>query len=169
MNGKKWLILVLVGSLGVALLGGQFSQAAARDPKILEFNTMVGIPQAFTGTQNPIRGINGGGLPWTIASAQGELSTSGKLEIQVQGLVLAAGPNAGKNPIASFRAIVSCLKSDATPENVTTDPFPATTGAASAGGGDAKIEANLTLPQPCIAPIIFVTSPTGSWFAATGN
>jgi len=169
MNGKKWLILVLVGSLGVALLGGQFSQAAARDPKILEFNTMVGIPQAFTGTQNPIRGINGGGLPWTIASAQGELSTSGKLEIQVQGLVLAAGPNAGKNPIASFRAIVSCLKSDATPENVTTDPFPATTGAASAGGGNAKIEANLTLPQPCIAPIIFVTSPTGSWFAATGN
>ena len=169
MNGKKWLILVLVGSLGVALLGGQFSQAAARDPKILEFNTMVGIPQAFTGTQNPIRGINGGGLPWTIASAQGELSTSGKLEIQVQGLVLATGPNAGKNPIASFRAIVSCLKSDATPENVTTDPFPATTGAASAGGGDAKIEANLTLPQPCIAPIIFVTSPTGSWFAATGN
>ena len=169
MNGKKWLILVLVGSLGVALLGGQFSQAAARDPKILEFNTMVGIPQAFTGTQNPIRGINGGGLPWTIASAQGELSTSGKLEIQVQGLVLAAGPNAGKNPIASFRAIVSCLKSDATPENVSTDPFPATTGAASAGGGDAKIEANLTLPQPCIAPIIFVTSPTGSWFAATGN
>ena len=169
MNGKKWLILVLVGSLGVALLGGQFSQAAARDPKILEFNTMVGIPQAFTGTQNPIRGINGGGLPWTIASAQGELSTSGKLEIQVQGLVLAAGPNAGKNPIASFRAIVSCLKSDATPENVSTDPFPATTGAASAGGGNAKIEANLTLPQPCIAPIIFVTSPTGSWFAATGN
>ena len=169
MNGKKWLILVLVGSLGVALLGGQFSQAAARDPKILEFNTMVGIPQAFTGTQNPIRGINGGGLPWTIASAQGELSTSGKLEIQVQGLVLATGPNAGKNPIASFRAIVSCLKSDATPENVTTDPFPATTGAASAGGGNAKIEANLTLPQPCIAPIVFVTNPGGAWFAATGN
>ena len=31
--------------------------------KIIEFDTMVGLPQAFTGTQNPIRGINGGGLP----------------------------------------------------------------------------------------------------------
>jgi len=25
------------------------------------------------------------------------------------------------------------------------------------------------LPQPCIAPIVFVTSPTGAWFAATGK
>ena len=169
MNGKKWLTLVLVLVLGIAVFGSQFSQATARDTKIMEFSSMVGVPQAFTGAQNPIRGINGGGLPWTIASAQGELSTSGKLEIQVQGLVLAAGANAGSNPIANFKAIVSCLKSDATVENVSTGLFPATTGPALAGGGDAKIETSLTLPQPCIAPIIFVTSPGGAWFAATGN
>jgi hypothetical protein len=24
------------------------------------------------------------------------------------------------------------------------------------------------LPSPCIAPIVFVTSPNGAWFAATG-
>ena len=169
MNGKKWLTLVLVLVLGIAVFGSQFSQATARDTKIMEFSSMVEVPQAFTGAQNPIRGINGGGLPWTIASAQGELSTSGKLEIQVQGLVLAAGANAGSNPIANFKAIVSCLKSDATVENVSTGLFPATTGPASAGGGNAKIETTLTLPQPCIAPIIFVTSPGGAWFAATGN
>ena len=34
--------------------------------------------------------------------------------------------------------------------------------------GDAEIEAKLDLPNPCIAPIIFVTSPTGSWFSVTG-
>jgi hypothetical protein len=34
--------------------------------------------------------------------------------------------------------------------------------------GDAKIEAQLTLPEPCVAPIAFVTSPAGSWFAVTG-
>jgi hypothetical protein len=34
--------------------------------------------------------------------------------------------------------------------------------------GDARIEARLVLPNPCIAPIVFVTSPTGSWFAVTG-
>ena len=148
---------------------GSVSAVNAKEPKILEFDTMVGIPQAFTGTQNPIRGINGGGLPWMLTSASGELKASGKLEVKVQGLVLAAGPNAGSNPIASFRAIVSCLGSDASVQNVITDPFPATTGPASSGGGNAEIEATVSLPQPCIAPIIFVTSPGGAWFAATGN
>jgi len=169
MKKHTWVALALALTLAAVFAAGQFSQAQAKGPAILEFGTMVGIPQAFTGTQNPIRGVNGGGLPWMISEGHGELKANGKLEIEVQGLVLAAGPNAGSNPIASFRAIVSCLKSDATVENVTTAAFPATTGPASAGGGDASIEASLTLPQPCIAPIVFVTSPGGAWFATTGQ
>jgi len=169
MGKKIIVILSAVMILGSMLFSGQVSSVAAKEPKILEFDTMVGIPQAFTGTQNPIRGINGGGLPWTLSSAKGELDASGKLEIEVQGLVLAAGPNVGRNPISNFRAIVSCLKSDASVENVISDLFPATLGAAVDGGGNAKIETTLNLPQPCIAPIIFVTSPTGAWFAVTGN
>jgi len=168
---KKYVLMALAITLALAVvfMGGRFSQATAKEPKILEFDTMVGLPQAFTGAQNPIRGINGGGLPWAIGSSHGELKASGKLEIDVQGLVFAAGPNAGKNTVTSFRAIVSCLKSDGSVENVTTGPFPATTGPAVDGGGNAKIEADLTLPQPCIAPIVFVTSPGGAWFAATGK
>ena len=155
-----------------ALLGGPFSAAAGKPPKIekiLEFDTMVGLPQAFTGTQIPIRGINGGGLPWAIGGASGELRVDGHLEIAVSGLVFAGGPNTGSNTVSSFRAIVSCLRSDGSTENVMTDPFPATTGAATAGGGNAEIEADLTLPQPCIAPILFVANPGGAWFATTGN
>ncbi len=168
---KKHIRTALAVALALAavLIAGQLSQAQAKAPMILKFDTMVGIPQAFTGTQNPIRGINGGGLPWVISSGSGELKANGELEVEVEGLVLAAGPNAGSNPISTFRAIVSCLKSDATVENLTTDAFPATTGPASSGGGNASIEANLTLPQPCIAPIVFVTSPGGAWFAATGH
>jgi len=49
-----------------------------------------------------------------------------------------------------------------------TEP-PRTSPPASAGGGNASIEANLSLPQPCIAPIVFVTTPSGAWFAATGH
>ena len=169
MKRYALITLAIVLALSAVLMGGQFSQAAAKEPKILEFDTMVGLPQAFTGTQNPIRGINGGGLPWMISSGSGELKATGKLEISVRGLVLAAGSNAGTNPIANFRAIVSCLTSDAGVVNVSTGLFPATLGAASAGGGNAKIEASLALPQPCIAPIIFVTSPSGAWFAATGH
>lgn len=165
-------IMILVSML--IILGGLFltrpmAPVAAKDPQILEFDTMVGLPQAFTGTQNPIRGINGGGLPWTLTSASGELKANGHLEVKVTGLVFAAGPNTGSNTVANFRAIVSCLKADGTVENVLTGNFPATLGPAASGGGNAKIEADLTLPQPCIAPIVFVTSPGGAWFAATGN
>ncbi|MBX3057608.1 MAG: hypothetical protein KF770_14165 [Anaerolineae bacterium] len=157
-------------ALAVLFFGWQSSVASARQPKILEFDTMVGNTQAFTGATNPIRGINGGGLPWMVAgSAKGELKTDGQLEINVKGLVLAAGPNAGSNPIANFAAIVSCLTGDGGIVNVMTGTFPATTGPASQGGGNAKIETVVALPQPCIAPIIFVTNPGGAWFAATGN
>jgi hypothetical protein len=131
---------------------------------------MVGVPAGLTGAQSQaaLRGINGGGLPWVVASASGQLTSSGHLQIEVEGLVLAAGANAGSNPIATFRGLVSCVRSDGSVENVLTGPFAATTGPASAGGGNAEIEADLGLPSPCIAPIVFVTSPGGSWFAATG-
>ncbi len=161
------LVVVLV--LGGVLLSGQFSPVAAKDPMIFEFQTMVGIPQALTGTQNPIRGINGGGLPWMLTSANGVLGSSGKLVINVKGLVLAAGANAGKNPVDHFGVIVSCLTSDGNVDNVSGGLFPATTGAATDGGGDAHIQTTVTLPQSCIAPIIFLTSPGGAWFAATGH
>jgi hypothetical protein len=157
-------LLLLVQTAFVTATGG---------PKILEFQTMVGVPQAFTGLTNKalIRDVPGGGIPWTLTSAKGELSTSGKLEITVTGLVLAAGANAGTNPVGNFRGLVSCLTDASTPAvvNVSTGDFAATTGAATAGGGNAKIEATLDLPNPCIAPIVFVTSPGGAWFAATGG
>jgi hypothetical protein len=84
------------------------------------------------------------------------------------GLVLAAGANAGSNPSANFRGLVSCVTGTGTFQNVLTDPFPATTGPAALGGGNATIVADLVIPEPCIAPIVFVTSAGGSWFAATG-
>ena len=146
------------------------SSAGAKGPKILKFDTMVGVPAGLTGTQSqiPLRGISGGGIPWAVADASGELRANGHLEISVQGLVLAAGANAGTNPVGVFRGLVSCLNSDGTVTNVPTGPFTATTGPASAGGGNAEIEADVALPQPCIAPIIFVTNNNGAWFAATG-
>ena len=111
--------------LSTSFFAGSAPSASAKEPKIMEFDRMVGNTPAFTGATNPIRGINGGGLPWMVGSASGELTVGGHLEIEVQGLVLAAGPNAGSNPIGSFRAIVSCLKGDGSPQNLMTDPFPA--------------------------------------------
>ncbi len=133
------------------------------ETKILRFQTMVGVKPPYTGAANPIRGIRGGGAPWDIADAKGELRADGEIDIKVRGLVLT---NTGVNPVTDFRAIVSCLSTDASglpiTVNVQTGLFPADEN------GDCVIADQVDLPDPCIAPIVFVTSPTGSWFAATG-
>lgn len=161
---------LMLAAVALMLVLSTVTVAGADSTKILKFDTMVGVPRPYTGATNAIRGVAGGGRPWVIAFADGNLKASGKLEITVQGLVI--DPNepvavAGTNPSPSFRAIVSCLSKDAaglpTTVNVMTDPFPADTA------GNSMIETRVVLPQPCIAPIIFVTNATGaSWFAATG-
>jgi len=172
MITRRSISVTLVLALASLLLVVQTAFVSAKGgPKMLEFQTMVGVPQAFTGAANAavIRGVPGGGIPWRLDLGKGELSTGGHLEIKVRGLVLAAGANTGNNPVANFRGLVSCLTDGAAVVNVSTGEFPATTGPASAGGGNANIEANLDLPNPCIAPIVFVTSPGGAWFASTGG
>ncbi len=161
-------LVVVISLVGLAF-SGSFTPARADAPNIYVFTSMVGIPTDFTGVKAPIRGINGGGLPWMLTAAQGVLQSNGHLELSVQGLVLAGGALAGTNPIPNFRVIVSCLRSDTTVENVMTGLIPATTGSASSGGGDAMVNTVLSLPQPCIAPLVFVTSPGGAWFATTGH
>lgn len=166
---KFWLITLSVMLFVSAFFAGSATSATAKEAKILEFDTMFGVPSTLTGAQSQaaFRGLNGGGAPWTLTSAHGELTASGHLEIEVVGLVLTS---TGINPAAVFRARVSCVKLDGTFDNsMLTEAFPATTGPASEGGGNARIEADVTLPQPCIAPIVFVTNNGGSWFAATGN
>jgi len=163
--GAALLVLAALAA-GPAAVGGS-------TPKLLEFQSMTGLPTAFTGTQLPIRGINGGGLPWVIGSAKGEISVGGRLELSVRHLVIdPTDPTAisrgvaGTNPSATFRVVVSCLTASGATANVMSAPFPATTGV---DGGDGAIETQLSLPSPCIAPLVFVTSPGGAWFASTGG
>jgi len=128
---------------------------------VLQFYTMAPVTGAFVGAGGtPIRGIHGGGLPWSLDLADGELRSDGRLRVRVRGLVLAAGPATGTNPIPTFRAIVSC--ENAAP--IFTDPAPASTT------GDAEIDTHIDLPRPGFAPIIFVgPGPFAAWFAVTGN
>jgi hypothetical protein len=167
----KKIFLATLSSLLLltTFFGGSVSTANAKGPKVLKFNSMVGVTAGLTGDLSlpVLRQIRGGGVPWSIGEASGELRANGHLEISVQGLVVASS---GSNPSAFFRGLVSCINADGTiAAPIVTGQFPATTGLASAGGGNAEIEADLTLPQPCIAPIIFVTNAAGtSWFATTG-
>jgi hypothetical protein len=151
-----------LGSLSI-VWGPAAAHADASDDAnnaILAFHTMAPVTGAFVGANGtPIRGIHGGGIPWSLDAADGELSTDGRLRVRVRGLVLAAGSAAGTNPISTFSAIVSFEGLPA----ILTDPVPASTA------GDADIDTHIDLPHPGFAPIIFV-GPGGRlvWFAVTG-
>src|SRR6266851_7436322 len=168
MNKIKWLL----AATGAALIGLipvlPTSSSAGADPgTIVKFTTMTPVTGPYVGTANPIRTVPGGGLPWMITAGTGSLKSDGHLLVHVRGLVLADQspvPPAleGVNPVPGFRAIVSCQSigagGAATITNVSTAQFPASTA------GNSDIIATVSLPHPCLAPILFVTSPGGSWF-----
>ena len=172
MRKSALLFLATAMLVGGLIVAGPAASGQG-GPKILKFDTMVGVPRPYTLAANAIRTVPGGGLPWVVDEAHGDLRVGGRIRVEVQGLVL--DPNdpgvpsnlRGVNPVPNFKAIVSCLSRNAdgtvaTTVNVETDLFPATMT------GDSEIEDTVELPEPCIAPIVFVTSPTGAWFAATG-
>jgi hypothetical protein len=76
----------------------------------------------------------------------------------------------GKNDETDFRGLVSCLTEEGdegaekvVTKNVVTEPFPATPN------GDSAINAEIELPNPCVAPIVMVLAGSeDKWFAVTG-
>ena len=171
---KKIFLVSLVMVLALSMFSASgVSRASADESKLLEFNSMVGVPRPYTGAANAIRGVPGGGLPWVIEFGKGKISPEGNVDVLVKGLVIdpndpaaiAAG-RGGTNPSPTFKVVVSCLSKDGsgapTMVNVSTALFPAD------AEGNAHIKDSVALPSPCIAPIVFVTSAGGAWFASTG-
>ena len=172
MSKIKWLLAALAMTvIGLVPVLTASSSANADPGTVLSFDVMTPVTGPYVGAANPIRMVPGGGLPWMITAATGFLSRDGRLQIHVRGLVLADSPAVpanlrGTNPVPDFEAIVSCQTITggmATVTNVMTGQFRASPR------GNANIRARVKLPEPCIAPVVFVASPGGAWFAATGS
>ena len=168
---KKGFLALIGLAVAAALVAPALGIGGDDGRKVLDAKVLGPVSEPYTGTANPIRGVSGGGLPWEIGDANATLRADGRLHVDVESLVLARRapvPPAlqGTNPIPQFKAIVSCLTTEsgaATTSNVSTDPVPASST------GDAEIDTSVALPSPCFAPIVFVTSPGGAWFAVSGR
>jgi hypothetical protein len=176
MRKIAWLLAAVGGAalVSAATIQGVAASSGPGPATVLKFSTMTPVTGPYVGAANPIRGEPGGGLPWIITAGTGSLKRDGHLLVRVRGLVLAKQdpvPAAlqGTNPFPDFRALVSCQSigagDSATIANVSTGDFKADTA------GNSVINARISLPQPCIAQVIFVTGPTGSdfWFSVTGS
>jgi hypothetical protein len=168
MKKSVWFIAALLLGLMPEL---SRVDAATSVRTVMRFSTMYGVDGPFVGDAHPIRGIPGDDLPWKIRSAEGVLLSDGTVSITVRGLVFTNDPTVpadlrGINDEPKFRAIVSCLTEgddDTPPAQVATPGFTANRN------GDSQITARVHLPNPCVAPIIFVVAADeDDWLAVTG-
>jgi hypothetical protein len=153
------LLVAAMGALSLAAVGSA-TVLAHDEHRILEFDSMTPVTGAAVGTVND-RGLTGGGLPWVIGSGSGSVTRSGHVHVTVSGLVIPARGNT--NPITGFKAIVSCVTKHHVIVNVSTGVFPADSA------GNSTIDDNVTLPDRCRHPIVFVTNAGGSWFAMSNR
>jgi hypothetical protein len=168
---RKTLVLVLGLAVLAALAVPALGLGGGDGRKVLDANVLAPVTEPYTGAANPIRGVAGGGLPWELKAGNADLRANGRLNLRVQGLVLARRAPVPANlqgtiPFAQLGAVVSCqttTNGTATVANVATKLFDVT------ARGDGHLDTSVALPSPCFAPIVFVTAPTGAWFAITGR
>jgi hypothetical protein len=168
---RKTLVLLFGLAILTALAVPALGFGGGDGRKVLDAKVLAPVIEPYTGAANSIRGVPGGGLPWELESGSADLRADGRLHVEVEGLVLARRAPVPANlqgtmPFAQLKAIVSCLTTvdgAATTTNVTTEPFDVTSA------GDGELDTSVALPSPCFAPIVFVTAPTGAWFAITGR
>jgi len=143
----------LATTLLVVLALGSVATAAASGRKVFD-SSMAAIPAGAP----TLFGVAGGGVAWVIDEGDATLTATGRLHVEVQGLVLASSHT---NPVGTGLAIVTC--SGVVAATTAAVPFSA--------AGDAEVDATVSLPSPCFAPAVLfagVTANGDRWFAATG-
>ena len=81
------LLAVLGAAIAVAAIAVTAAVSSGDGRTVLKFDTMAPVVPPYTGATNPIRGVNGGGLPWKLDSAHGRLRADGRLKIERQALM----------------------------------------------------------------------------------
>ncbi len=92
-------------------------------------------------------GADAGGAPWVIDEGSARVSSSGRVKVELEGLII---PALKSNPVAMVTVSLGCNGAV-----VSTSPsFPLSPA------GDAEIETRLMVPARCIAPVVMV-NPAG--------
>ena len=174
MRAGKFFTVLAAVVMVIAATGSARAQGT-----VLSFTTMAGVDDSFI-NNTVVRGVRGDELPWDVGTVDGTLMSDGHLHLAVTGIVFSDDPRVppelrGINDEEEFRAIVSCLTNGPRDphgrghglimtRNILTEGFPATRT------GDSTIDTVITLPNPCVAPIIFVVGGDEEhWFAVTGS
>lgn len=107
-------------------------------------------------------GVGPGGVPWQLERGSVRIKRDGEFDLEVRGLVIPSLGNPG--PVTTISSSLFCGADSNTTPAATTQQVPLS------HEGDAKIEAKLSLPSTCLAPIVLVhpNGGTARYIAVTG-
>jgi len=114
-----------------------------------------------------IGGVASGGAPWFVRQGEASVSSSGRIHVELQGLLLGNGTN----PVAMVGATLVCGGTGGAPvpetaAGVTPSPLSSL--------GNAEIDQAVTLPAACFGPVVLVrvfnttSTQLGAFIAVTG-
>lgn len=146
--------LAAVSALALSLTpsAAQASQGRHGGHDLLRSDLTPSMP-----TDDPIDGVNPGGLPWVIGRGEARIRMNGRVDVRIEGLQIPFTDGTGtRNPVASINALVFCdgmMVADSGPQPL------------SVPGGDARFRVFLSVPSPCRHATLLI-SPTASGGAA---
>ncbi len=157
---------ILVSLLASFVVSGLTVPFAAHAAEIIKAG-LVACPHDGT----VLGGVNSCGKIWKLKSGGAQLGSDGTLKVEVKNLVLNDSTvppdvNGTADGVSQVVASLVCTGGGSARVAAQTDLVPLSKS------GDAKIQATLTLPKTCIAPIViireFYDGKIGGWLAATG-
>ena len=152
---------------GMAIRASSPGAALARD-MVVEWKQVIGIIQAGNTVGSGTGKVTGGGAPWTTRGGSAEVNLStGRLQFQVQGLVLAGGNAIGTpDNVTMVKGTLVCDTTGTANGNSTLVDTPLVPLSAQ---GDAKFRGDLgTLPLACVNEpnlAFLMRTGGGAWLA----
>ena len=152
---RKWIVAsVFVLALAIVTTSWATGHQAA---KVLDVKTMIGVVPPYVGSPTNAALTRGIQRPAWLADRPGQEQAGEQRRSRGRGR--GARPRAAQDRIRcprsrrSSAALSIDSNGQASTVNQVTDAFPATMP-----GGDAEFDGSVSLPSPCIAPIVFVTT-----------
>ncbi|HWC96911.1 MAG TPA: hypothetical protein VG456_09185 [Candidatus Sulfopaludibacter sp.] len=125
-----------------------------------------------------VAGIASGGAPWLVNQGQVSIDSNGRIQLQVQGLLLGPGaPAAVVGTTGPVTMVAATLVCGGTGGMAVAVPDLSIAAATLSSSGDAQIDQTVTLPASCVGPVVLVRifspsaalgSQLGPFIAASG-
>lgn len=148
----KSQMIVRLGIAGVMLSAVAMADRGGDDKGNAFSSGMVGSMPSQT-----VAGVTSGGAPWVVREGHAKLTKKGKLNVEVEGLLIAAGLLANGSPVPAnlvgTTGTVMFVSASLVCGNVVAGSTPAV---ALSAAGNAEMEGMVKAPASCATPAVLV-------------